>query len=186
MYHYAVGDYFILDNSTTFTTSMHKASAAWWVSVAIKVGASLTSGLFWSTAFDGSVGQKGVSAKMVNSTTLRVSASNGTGSFAMTNDFTITALTAHTDYVITVTFDDTAGTLDLYINGVVQNATGKTMSSPATNGGSAMRIDYGGGSDGLNRGHRLYAWACGNAYISSGDEDTIRSAFGSAHNRTYE
>ena len=176
MYHNLAG--------TTWTKGLNFTGSAFYFGCAFrKSTVSFLNDIFFSTGYDNSAGQKGVALKALNDTTFEFTVSNGTGTYAAQETFTVT-LVDGTDYLVFITYEESSGKLDLYLNGVKQSKTGISLSSPSISN-AAIRLNYGGGSDGLALGTRTYAYIMGDELLTSGDEATIRSALGTAHNRTY-
>ena len=172
---------------TPFTNSMHKAGALWTVSMTFKTYDVSGTNEVWYTSRNGTGATRlCVSIVKVSNTSIELRISNGS-TYQVQHAFTIPALTSFKDYNVTCTFNDTAGTANLYINGTKYTATGLTMASPsATNDTfSAGQFGYGSGSDGFVNGAVLKGYVVFNTALNDAGELTCRGAWEASHSISY-
>jgi len=186
-----IGEFMDITNKTTFINSMHKAGANWGVSVPFRTDSNtdVTNALFTTgggSAGANNTGRVGAAIYRTSATNIRVQIQNGSGSaYALEEDFTIIALPAWSKHLATVGFNDTAGTLDLYLDGTKYSKTGVSLVSPSASACFSPRFFYGSGSDGLGVGSRMYGGAIFNASPDSTVEAVIRAAWETAHSDVY-
>ena len=181
-----IGFYHELEPQSTWLKSLSGAGSKFYFGVAFRKSAAafLTNDKFFTTNRALAATVIGVALTATSDTNLRFHIANGTGTYAVEEDFTVSFVDGDY-YALFITYDEATGKLDLYLNGAKQSKTGVTLGSPALTTYTKARLNYGGGNDGLPLGTRTVAYIMGNDLLSSSDEATIRTAWQAAHNRSY-